>query len=219
MKKVVIENCELYLADCRDVLPLLGSIDAVATDPPYGRKEPSKKNLSRGLLAAPKDYGFFDWDSAPPPKDLFDSILKMSNFQIIFGGNYFDLPPSSCWFVWDKKNGLTDFADCELAWTSLKKAVRLIRWQWNGMLRKGSDVREHPTQKPVGVMKWCIDQLPDSVETILDPFMGSGTTGVACVKTGKKFIGIEREEKYFDIACKRIEEAYRQPDLFIQGVP
>lgn len=125
-------------------------------------------------------------------------------------------PPTSCWLVWDKQNGGNDFADCELAWTNLDKAVRRIYWRWNGMIRKGDDIREHPTQKPLGVMQWCLSHLPIETKTILDPFMGSGTTGLACIKAAKKFIGIERDEKYFSIACRRIEEAYKQPDLFIE---
>lgn len=125
------------------------------------------------------------------------------------------MPPTPCWLVWDKQN-TGDFADCELAWTNLKKAVRRIYWRWNGMIRKGGDVREHPTQKPEGVMRWCLTHIPDS-KLILDPFMGSGTTGVACVKEGRSFIGIELDEEYFEIACKRIREAYDQPDIFVSS--
>jgi DNA modification methylase len=139
----------------------------------------------------------------------------MSRWQIIFGGNYFNLPPSSCWLVWDKKNGSNDFADCELAWTNLPKAVRRIEWLWNGMIRKGSDVREHPTQKPLGVMAWALDQLPDDARLICDPFMGSGTTGVAAIQKGLQFVGIEREASYFDAACQRLQDALRAPKLFL----
>jgi len=167
-------------------------------------------------LAAVKDYGDFNWDSKPASDAAIDALREASRHQIIFGGNYFTLPPTSCWLVWDKKNGKTDFADCELAWTNLAKAVRRIEWLWNGMIRKGDDVRQHPTQKPTGVMEWCIGHLPASTESILDPFMGSGTTGVACAKMGRKFTGIELDERYFDIACRRIEEAYAQPDLFVE---
>lgn len=135
--------------------------------------------------------------------------------QSSLGGNYFELPPTKCWLVWDKEvNG--NFADAELAWTNLDKPVRLLRHMWNGMLRKDGEERHgHPTQKPIGVMKWCINHLPEGSSTILDPFMGSGTTGVAAVQMGRNFIGIEREPKYFDIACKRIEDAQRQGDMFI----
>jgi site-specific DNA-methyltransferase (adenine-specific)/modification methylase len=144
----------------------------------------------------------------------------MSRHQIIFGGNYFDgLGPTTCWLIWDKQNGENDFADCEMAWTNLSKAVRRIYWRWNGMIRKGDDVREHPTQKPIGVMEWCIQHLPADANTILDPFMGSGTTGVACVNLGRKFTGIELDPQYFDVACRRIEEAYKQPRLFEEPAP
>lgn len=216
-RKEIIGNCTLYLADCMDVMPHLGRVDAVVTDPPYGIGESNKKGQSRGKLARPKSYkGNDDWDSSPPEQAVIDTMIKISKNQIIFGGNYFSLPPTSCWLVWDKQNGTNDFADCELAWTNLKKAVRRIYWRWNGMIRKGSDVREHPTQKPEGVMRWCLIHIPDS-KLILDPFMGSGTTGVACVKEGRSFIGIELDEDYFEIACKRIKEAYAQPDIFVEA--
>jgi len=112
-------------------------------------------------------------------------------------------------------NGASDFADCELAWTNIDQAVRMINYLWNGFQRAEPAPREHPTQKPIGVMKWCIEFLPDA-QTILDPFMGSGTTGVAAVKLGRRFIGIEIEPKYFDIACRRISDALKQPDMFIE---
>ena len=187
----------------------------MVTDPPYGIGQNNRKVASRGGLVKPIDYGAFSWDGKIN-QSAINMCRERSTFQIIFGGNFYDLPPTSCWLVWDKQNGGIDFADCELAWTNLQKAVRRIYWRWNGMIRKGDDVREHPTQKPVGVMEWCIDHLPPDAQTILDPFMGSGTTGVACAKLGRKFIGIEIDPKYFDIACKRIEDAYKQGDLFIE---
>jgi DNA modification methylase len=216
--KVVIGEATLYNEDCRFILPTLGKVDAVVTDPPYGIGEAAGANKSRGLLAPARDYGDDDWDNEPIPDDLMAKVIKAARWQVIFGGNYYALPATSCWLVWDKQtNG--DFADCELAWTNLPKAVRRLRFMWNGMLRAHGEPRgDHPTQKPIGVMKWCIGHLPDDVETILDPFMGSGTTGVAAIKSGKRFIGIEREKKYFDIACRRIEDAYKQPDMFIEAV-
>jgi DNA modification methylase len=208
-----IGDATLYLGDCMDILPTLSKVDAVITDPPYGINENSKKVASRGKLAAPKDYGDFDWDKAPPSDQLIELIRTKGQHQAFFGGNYFTLPPTSCWLVWDKLNGDNDFADCELAWTNWPKAVRRLQWRWNGMIRQGNEERYHPTQKPLEVMKWVITLCPKS-ETILDPFMGSGTTGVAAIQMGRKFIGIEREPKYFDIACKRIEQAVAQPRLF-----
>jgi site-specific DNA-methyltransferase (adenine-specific)/modification methylase len=209
----VIGDATLYLGDCLDILPTLPRVDAVITDPPYGIGESSKKVASRGKLAAPKDYGDFDWDKSPPEKSLIDAIRNASTWQAFFGGNYFELPPTSCWLVWDKLNGDNDFADCELAWTNWPKAVRRIQWRWNGMIRQGNEERSHPTQKPLAVMSWVIGLCPKA-DIILDPFMGSGTTGVAAAQMGRKFIGIERELKYFDIACERIERAYAQGTLF-----
>lgn len=212
MEKVVIGDATLYLGDCMDILPTLDKVDAVITDPPYGINENHKKVASRGQLANPKDYGEFDWDKSAPSKDLIDAVRNKAQWSALFGGNYFDLPPTSCWLVWDKLNS-GDFADCELAWTNWNKAVRRIQWRWNGMIRQGNEERYHPTQKPLGVMKWVIDLCPKA-DTILDPFMGSGTTGVASVQMGRKFIGIEREPKYFEIACERIANAQRQQTLF-----
>lgn len=200
-------------------------VDALVCDPPYGIGESAGKAKTRtsGLASRlrdasryRRDYGDLDWDDQTEDDALAMAMAK-ARWSIVFGGNYYDLPPTSCWLVWDKLNGDTDFADCELAWTNLPKAVRRIRFLWNGCMRRERDIaREHPTQKPVDVMKWCIEHLPEPSRTILDPFMGSGTTGVAAVKLGRSFIGIEREPKYFDIACRRIEEATKQPDLFIE---
>lgn len=197
------------------IMPLLGKVDAVVTDPPYGIDAAKKGHIGTSKNAPVKNYGAKDWDNKPASIDHIGAMLEISKQQIIFGGNYFHgLGPTSCWLVWDKQN-TGDFADCELAWTNLPKAVRRIYWRWNGMIRKGSDIREHPTQKPLGVMEWCLTHLPDA-ETILDPFMGSGTTLVACAKLGRKGIGIELDPEYFEIACERVQKAYDQPDLFVE---
>jgi DNA modification methylase len=212
-EKVTIGTATLYRGDCMEVLPTLGRFDAVITDPPYGINENSAKVASRGKMAAAKDYGHFDWDKKPPTDALIQEIRSKAEFQAMFGGNYFGLPATSCWLVWDKLNGDNDFADCELCWTNWPKAVRRLQWRWNGMIRQGNEERYHPTQKPLEVMKWVIELCPKA-QTILDPFMGSGTTGVAAIQLGRTFTGIEREAKYFDIACRRIEQAYAQGQLF-----
>lgn len=215
MRTEVIGDATLILGDCREVLAGIEYVDALVTDPPYGIGEASGKWASRVNLATPTDYGdASDWDDSTADVEI-SMAVKRARWSIVFGGNYYHLPPTSCWLVWDKLN-TGDFADCELAWTNIPKAVRRIRFLWNGCMRRERDIdREHPTQKPVGVMKWAIEHLPFPNREILDPFMGSGTTGVACVKLGRRFIGIEREPKYFDIACRRIADAYAQPDLFV----
>ncbi len=222
-RKEVIGDCTLYLGDCMEIMPTLGKFDAVLTDPPYGISIDVAMNKSSGTkhgvaMAAKRHYEAKGWDSAPPPQEFFDELRSVSRHQIIFGGNYFGLPAARCWLVWDKKvNG--EFADCELAWTNLDKPVRRIEWMWNGMLRKGNEARfDHPTQKPLGVMEWCLSHVPDA-HTVLDPFLGSGTTGVACVKQGRVFTGIEIDKDYFELACERIRKAYAQPDMFVQAAP
>lgn len=223
MEKVVIGNAELYCGDCAVILPQLDRFDLILTDPPYGIRADSGAAKNSGKVVgeghrrvAKKTYEKTDWDSVTPPSWLFGLMQEKSDHQIIFGGNYFTLPPTSCVLVWDKDNGETNFADCELAWTNLKKAVRLKKWLWNGFARAGNEERfDHPTQKPTAVMEWCITQAPADVITICDPFMGSGTTGVAAMNMEKRFIGIERERKYFDIACDRIERAQAQGRLAI----
>jgi DNA modification methylase len=210
--ETLADGVTLYLGDCREILPTLGKIDAVVTDPPYGinaaRIRKSEKNGWR-------DYDAPGWDKERPPAELIELIVRAGRHSIVWGGNYFtdSLPPSSKWLSWDK--GQTDFslADFELAWCSFDGAARRIDYPRALAMLDG---KEHPTQKPIEVMKWCIEKLPDGCSTILDPFMGSGTTGVAAVKLGRKFIGIEIEPKYFDIACRRISEALKQPDMFIE---
>ena len=213
MRVETIGRATLYLADCREVLPSLPRVDAVLTDPPYGI------GASSGIGKITKEGSDFSgdvsgWDDCTPPRELFDQILSMSDHQIIWGGNYFGLPPAPCFFVWDKiQPEQFTLAMAELAWTNIRKPAKI--WRWKSQSINGGDPKFHPTQKPEGLMKWCIGYLPESSVTVLDPFMGSGTTGVAAVQMGRDFIGIEREPKYFDIACRRIEDAQRQQDLFI----
>jgi hypothetical protein len=155
------------------------------------------------------------WDERAPSAALLQKLLGAARHHIIWGGNYFSLPPSRCFLVWDKGAGFRNrtFAEGELAWTSLDRNAKI--YTRDPLAAGDYRGKEHPTQKPVALMQWCLEQLPEGCHTILDPFMGSGTTGVACAKMGRKFIGIEREARYFDLACKRIADAYAQPDLFV----
>lgn len=215
--KAVIGNCTLYHGDCRTVLPQLGPVDALVTDPPYGIGAARRGKIGSGTRKCPsRTFAPSNWDNQPVAPSLMNMVMACGRWKIVFGGNYYAMPPSSCWLVWDKFT-TGEFADCELAWTNLPKAVRRIQYRWNGMLRQNNEPRgDHPTQKPVGVMTWCLSHLPEDAKLVLDPFMGSGTTGVACVKTGRHFIGIEREKTFFDAACRRIEEAYAQGMLDLQ---
>ena len=209
-----IGDATLYLGDCRDILPTLGKVDAVVTDPPYGigRDGKPKSTSSHG---GHKGYEARGWDSNRPGADIFALILKAAPVTVIWGGNYFAdlLPPTSKWLSWDKGQRI-DQADAELAWTSLSGALRVFTLNRAEIAQDGA---VHPTQKPVKLMDWTLAQISAS-GTVLDPFTGSGTTGVACVKRGCGFIGIEREPAYFDIACRRIAKAYEQPRLFDEPI-
>ena len=201
----------IYHGDCRELLPHIEA-DAVVTDPPYGinadRGQASRAGLRHGRALAPsRDYGHLsEWDSEPPSADEIAALLRIGRYHIFFGGNYFNLPPSRGWLVWDKETGTNGYADAELAWTDLDMAVRLTRFQWKGMLQKIKEQRHHPTQKPVPVMTWALGFLPDDAQVILDPFMGSGTTLRAAKDLGRKAIGIELEEKYCTIAAERCSQ-------------
>ena len=205
-----IGDCTLYLGDCRDILPTLGKVDAVVTDPPYGIGKDGQKRTTGGN-GGRKAYDFKGWDSERPDPALLVAIYGLAPVCVIWGGNYFaDLfPPAGKWLVWDKGQRINQ-SDGELAYTSLPGALRILTMNRVELMIDGS---EHPTQKPVKLMQWTLGQIGNP-GTILDPFMGSGTTGVACANLGRSFIGIEREPSYFDIACRRIEAAYKQPRLF-----
>jgi len=211
-RKEVIGDCTLYLGDCRDILPTLGNVDAVVTDPPYGIGWKPRVNHQDQPWIDKIDF------------DIRDFII--GKYNCVWGGQYFcdKLPISGSWLTWCKRPIDFDFsrdnrsyATTELAWRNWGKS-KFISLVWDGGMRSGVEDNRtfcHPSQKPIEVMRWCISELPIDANLVLDPFMGSGTTGVACAKLGRKFIGIEIEPKYFDIACKRIRKAYDQPDFFV----
>lgn len=207
----VIGACTLYLGDSLAILPTLGNVDAIVTDPPYGIGKDGQKK-TKGGHGGRKEYEFKGWDQQRPPKEIFDAMLACSKQQVIWGGNYFAdlLPATGKWLVWDKGQRINQ-SDGELAYTSEPGALRIFTLNRVALLLEGA---QHPTQKPIEVMSWSLLQVPLAA-TICDPFMGSGTTGVAAAKMARTFIGIEIDEGYFNIACERIRKAYAQPDMFV----
>jgi DNA modification methylase len=206
-----IGEATLYLADCREVLPTLARVGAVVTDPPYGIEDKWNRNFSCGGTLW---NGVEGWDKETAPKELAAALAVSDGRAIVWGGHYYTLPPSRGYLVWDKMQTGFSLADSELAWCSDPITPRTFRYARAQLANQ--ETKLHPTQKPLPLMKWCLEFLPRA-QTILDPFMGSGTTGVAAVKLGRRFIGIEREPKYFEIAVRRIEAAYAQPDLFVKS--
>jgi len=204
-EKVVIGNAELWHGDCREVLPLLPAHDLLLTDPPYG--------LGKKLHGGTWGTNAETWDNVPAPDWLFGLLREKTGALIVWGGNYYALPPTRGWLVWLKHGNAPSTADLELAWTSMDMNARWFEKSVkSASLEKQLQSAAHPTQKPLDLMVWSMSFAPDA-QTVLDPFMGSGTTGVACAQLGKSFTGIERERKYFDIACERISRAQAQGTL------
>lgn len=221
MRVETIGGATLILGDCREVLPGLSGVDAVVTDPPYGigmdrgTRGCGYDGFGQGKKRAPRQYEG-GWDASRPDQDVFNLILSSAPRHIIWGGNYFAdmLPVSQKWLWWNKLQTMPTYSDGELAWTSLPgTSTKKFVYNGSGLMAREKE-REHPTQKPVELLKWCLTLLPNA-DSILDPFVGSGTTGVACARLGRRFVGVEIHEPYFDIACRRIEAAQRQADLFI----
>lgn len=203
-EKSVIGDATLYLGDCMDILPTLPKVDAVITDPPYGISFAAQPtNYQRAAGMKPEK-----WDNSIVLN--LPEIVSIGKTQVVWGGNYYPMPPSRGWLSWYKPDAPPSMANFELAWTNIDQNARQFS---QSISATNAERVGHPTQKPLALMKWCINQV-GSPKTILDPFMGSGTTGVAAIQLGSKFIGIERERKYFDIACERIENAQRQQTLF-----
>lgn len=203
--------CVLYHADCLDVLKELQSVDAVITDPPYGigyQPEPWGKTNPKVKKT------FLNGERVGGDDESFDpaAMLGLAPTIVLWGGSNFagSLPSTRGWLVWDKKCGIYEtnkFSDCELAWTNRDAPIKIFRHRWTGYHRDSErgETRLHLTQKPVVVMAWCMEQVGVPLgATVLDPYMGSGTTGIACLRTGRNFIGIERDAAHYKTACDRI---------------
>lgn len=201
----------LHLGDCLEIMPTLGKVDAVVTDPPYGiGRDGQRETFTVNPKHKRKYHRDGGWDETRPPKEAFDAILSKSGSVVIWGGNYFAdmLPPRGGWLYWDKgQNGLS-MSDGELAWTNRNGALRAKTINRGSIAIDGS---VHPTQKPVCLILWVLSVAKlEPKSTVLDPYMGSGTTGVACMRTGLNFIGIEIDPDYYQIACDRIDRECRQ---------
>jgi site-specific DNA-methyltransferase (adenine-specific) len=215
------DNVTLYCGDCREILPTLSGIDAVVTDPPYGI---SVLKDGGGFFTGPNGQSAKFWGSIKGDDVEFDPspLLAVAKKTVLFGANHYanKLPNSARWLVWDKRSGRNSnpLADCEMAWTNDTRPARLFSHLWIGACRESERGQHfHPTQKPTVVMEWVIEVMHiEAGETILDPYMGSGTTGVACVRRGNPFIGVEIDCKYFDAARKRIEQELTRQPLFAE---
>lgn len=206
-------NITLMQGDCLELMKQLPdrSVDMVLTDPPYGKK--ADKGTNGFGSAKNRRYGG-GWDNKRPSKEIFDEMFRIGKNVIIFGGNYFAdmLPPSNHWIFWDKKGDVkfqNPFADGELIYTTFNRPVKRIVFRQQGFITDSKDKRYHPTQKPSELVQMLIEQYTAEGDTVLDCFLGSGSTGVACVNTNRNFIGMELDPQYFEIAKKRIEEAER----------
>lgn len=195
----------LYHGDCLEVIPGLERVDLVLTDPPYGININKSNRLSTS-----RGFGGETWDKHPVSSEVLKLIIEHSTNQIIWGGNYFDLPPTKCFFIWDKKNDGRDFADCEFAWSSFNSVARMFRKR----PQKLDGGKVHPTQKPIYLFSWLIDTYSEKQHLVCDPFIGSGTTAISCEKLNRKWIGIEISEKYCEVAAKRIEQERSQLKLW-----
>jgi site-specific DNA-methyltransferase (adenine-specific) len=216
-REEIIGDCRLILGDCLEILPTLGPVDAVVTDPPYGMDWNTDSTRFSGGGSPGIKRAKIVGDAAP-----FDPspILRLGIPAVMWGYNHLaQRLPTGKTLIWLKQNpnAYGEFlSDAELGWASGGNGV----WAFYRPRSIATAVQEgggkvaHPTQKPVALMEWCLGFLPNA-KTILDPFMGSGTTLVACAKLGRKGIGIEIDEGYFDIACERVRKAYAQPDLFV----
>lgn len=213
---------ELFCSDCMDLMKKYPDkhFDLAIVDPPYGIQQDSFRVKSRTKLAKTTDWGDFDWDKEPPPNEYFIELFRVSKNQIVFGANHFisRMPfDSSCWIVWDKDNGDSHYADCELAWTSFKTAVRKAKFRWNGMLQqdmKNKEIRIHPTQKPMKLYAWILETYAEKGQKILDTHLGSGSSAIAAHHFGCDFTGSEIDEKKFNAMMKRYDLETKQTQMF-----
>jgi site-specific DNA-methyltransferase (adenine-specific) len=223
---------QIIEADCMDILKELPDkcVDLVLTDPPYGigwdrenlsmhtglRVDGSKRKIKTWANPSPSGYSTKEWDLNKPSDTLIREIQRISKNQILWGGNYFNLPISGSWIVWDKCVVMPSLSKCELAWCSIGAHIEIFRYLWAGYAKQIPEKRCHPTQKPVALFVWCLNNYSKPNDLILDPFSGSGTTAIACHKTGRRFICIEKDHEYVALSRERLKNAQSQTNLFRQ---
>lgn len=214
MQKEVIGNATLYCADCSDVLPELEKFDLCLTDPPYGIG--NFVQVSGRIRGRAGNTGReVEWNNSKPDQSIFEQIKHISRHRIIFGANHFNcFEDKGGAIIWDKNQKMPNFSKCEIASCTHYKKTEIVRIPWTNFIVKHKAQTGHPNERPVELYEWCIDYLPiKKFESVIDPFMGSGSTAVAAINKGKRYVGIEREQEYFDTACERIEETQRQEIL------
>ena len=220
----------VYLMDCMEGLKQIPDkyFDLAIVDPPYGIGASADSRVGGSYTVnmggvkkkvAAKQYTPKDWDFEKPTTEYWNELKRVSKNQIVWGGNYFveNLKDSACWLVWNKRNGENNNADCELAWTSFKTAVRMFDWKWNGMLQqnmKDKEERMHPTQKPKALYEWLLKNYAKESDKILDTHLGSGSSRIAACKANLPFMGFELDEDYFKASVKRFEQYVAQKSLF-----
>jgi len=209
MKPTIIKNCTLYNMDCMEYMKSLpdNAFDLAIVDPPYGIDVTSMNMGGRKTIKPDKTKS---WDNAIPNQDYFDELNRVSKNQIIWGGNYFPLPPTRCWLMWDKGESMygRDFAEAEMAWTNFDKVVRLYKQNPNQL------DRIHPTQKPIKLYEWLLTNYAKQGDKILDTHLGSGSHAIACNNLGFELVGCELDGDYFKASCERIAKEAQQERLF-----
>lgn len=220
-----MSNSEAFNADCMAVMARYPDkyFDLAVVDPPYGigitRQSAKAAKIGWGGVAPQTAYHAFD-DSTPPNAEYFEELRRVSKNQVIWGGNYFHLPPTPCVLIWDKERAGDWFADCEIAWTSFASPARIFRFRWHGMLQGNSKKKEkriHPTQKPVALYAWIFQNYATKGDKILDTHLGSGSSRIAAYDAGLDFVGCELDKVYFDLEEQRFAQHTAQENLFLMA--
>jgi site-specific DNA-methyltransferase (adenine-specific)/modification methylase len=211
---VKIGDATLYLGDCMGILPTLDKVDAVITDPPFGVGnfvQTTGNIRGRGELKGK----LVQWNESAPTAEFFDFLKEISTHRIIWGANFFNcFEDRGGAIIWDKAQPMPNFSKADIASCTHFQKTEIVRIPWTNFNVAREAETDHPCERPVQLYEWCINYLP-KINSVLDPYLGSGSCGVAAIRLGRKFIGIERDPKYFEAACKRIEQATKQEDMFV----